>query len=279
MGTRPRARSRPSRRGGESPGPRATLHSRSARAPRRRGGGRGSRTSRRRTRRSRSAHTSVGARRGPARASTAAPIAACSAGSGARRGPCRPRRRSVRRTTRSFRGTAVYRARLVAGRVVQVRLDGRGRLVEQPRDLGDRPALVTVVLRLQHLPPAPHAAVIGSRQQVRLAPPRSLASVISCAAFRRSAGTVRLHSFWPDRPLTACRLRAPARPVRRPPRRRRPSGPGRRAESPEARGLAPSRPHSGERELHAYTLAPAKSRCEASYRTDDCLSSNAGVTG
>ena len=218
MGTRRRARLRPSRRGGESPGPRATRHSRSARAPRRRGGARGCRTSRRRWRRSRSAHTSAGARRGPARASTAAPIAACSAGSGARRGPCRPHPRSARRTIRSFRGTALDRARLLAGRVVQVRLDGRGRLVEQPRDLGDRPALVAVVLRLQHLAPAPHAAVIGiSTRCASLHLARSHRHLLRRVQSVGQHG--RPHSFWPDRPLTACRLSAPARSGRRRTRR------------------------------------------------------------
>ena len=228
MGTRPRARSRPSRTGGELPGPRASRHSRSARAPRRRGGGRGSRTSRRRWRRSRSAHTSAGARRAPARASTAAPIAACSAGSGARRGPCRPHPRSARRTIHRSRGSALGRARLLAGRVVQVRLDGRGRLVEQPRDLGDRPALVAVVLRLQHLAPAPHAAVIGiSTRCASLHLARSRGHLVRSVQLAGQHG--RLHSFWPDRPLTACRLIAPARPGHRPTRRPPPFGPGRLA--------------------------------------------------
>ena len=208
MGTRPRARSRPSRRGGESRGSRANRHSRSARAPGRRA--RECLTSRRSWRRSRSAHTSVGARRGPARASTAATIAVCSAGSGARRGPRRRHPRSARRTTRRLRVSALGRACLLAGRVVQVRLDCRGRLVEQPRDLGDRPALVAVVLRLRHLAPAPHAAVLGMSTRCASLPlARSRGHLVHSVQLAGQHG--RPHSFWPDRPLTACRLTAPAR--------------------------------------------------------------------
>jgi hypothetical protein len=161
MGTRRRARSRPCRRGGESPGPRASVRSRSARAPRRRGGGRGCLTSRRTWRRTRVAHTSVGARRAPTRATT--PPRLRLAALAVARGPTLAVGARGRRAAR-LTGPAVPplgRTRLLAGRVVQVRLDRRGRLVEQSRDLGDRPALVAVVLRLQHLPAAPHAAVLG----------------------------------------------------------------------------------------------------------------------
>ena len=205
MGTRRRARLRPSRRGGGSPGPRASVRSRSARAPRRHGGARGCPTSRRSWRRSRSAHTSAGARRAPARASTAGPIAACSAGSGARRGPCRRRPRSARRTIRSFLGSALDRACLLAGRVAQVRLDGRGRLVELPGDLGDRAALVAVVLRLQHLAPAPDAAVLGVGRACGSLNLPPLALIVICCVVQSVGHSRRRDSFWPDPSLPARR--------------------------------------------------------------------------
>src|SRR3954454_24046656 len=43
---------------------------------------------------------------------------------------------------------------LLAGGVMEVAADGRGRAVEQVRDLGDRPALLAVVLGEQNVAPA-----------------------------------------------------------------------------------------------------------------------------